>query len=148
MVHDRVAAVAENVERITKRLDEGEGLVGKLLAPESEMIYRDLLQITGNIGDFVTEIVEGDGVVHALVYDGEIAGHLKLTFKRIDEITENIGAVVKNVREGKGPLGMLLYDEEVVDKLKSIVDHMLDGLEDAREASPVRSLGSFLFGAI
>ncbi len=148
VVHDRVAAVAENVERITKRLDEGEGLVGKLLAPESEMIYRDLLQITGNIGDFVTEMVEGDGVVHALVYDGEIAGHLKLTFKRIDEITENIGAVVKNVREGKGPLGMLLYDEEVVDKLKSIVDHMLDGLEDAREASPVRSLGSFLFGAI
>ena len=44
--------------------------------------------------------------------------------------------------------GLILRNEELAAKITKIADHLLGSLEDAREAAPLSSLGTFLFGAI
>ncbi|HTE07005.1 MAG TPA: MlaD family protein [Planctomycetota bacterium] len=59
---------------------------------------------------------------------------------------ENLAQVTESARSGHGVLGMLLTDDQLADDVRKIVKHALGAIEDARESTPVQSVGSFLFG--
>lgn len=146
-LYRRVTALAEHAESISRRLDAGEGLAGRLLTETSAPLYEDVRATAANLNRFSQGLVEGRGLLHDLVYDEALSRDLRQVFTGARDIASDLAAVARNLKEGKGALGMLLNDPKTAEKLKKIVSHILDGLEDAREAAPVRSLGSFLFGA-
>jgi phospholipid/cholesterol/gamma-HCH transport system substrate-binding protein len=147
-LHDNLVAISEDVKPITQGLKDGQGFIGKLLAEDSNELFDDAAATVANVRTYSHEMVNGDGILAALVFDGELTAKVKGIVAEIGETASNVNQIVTNVKEGKGALGLLLSDEDIAKKLQSIVDHMLDGLEDAREAAPLRSVGSFLFGAI
>jgi phospholipid/cholesterol/gamma-HCH transport system substrate-binding protein len=147
-LHDNLVAISEEVKPITQRANAGEGFIGKLLGEESDALYGDVSATVANLKTYSEAMTSGDGVLAAIAFDGELTAKVKSTVTEISEVAAKVNQVVTGIQEGKGALGVLLSDEEIATKLRRIVDHMLDGLEDAREAAPLRSLGSFLFGAI
>ena len=50
------------------------------------------------------------------------------------------------MQSGDGLLAALIGDEQLADDFRSIMAQVLGAIEDARETTPVQSVGSFLFG--
>jgi len=144
--HDSLMATMENVESVTARLDKGEGFLGKLMSDESNKVWDDFEGILADSRSITNEIVEGKGFLNDVVFSDEFS-------EKVNEIAENIRVIFLDLKDGKGALGVILRNEGVAEKLEvimdrieKIADHLLNGLEDAREAAPLNSLGSFLFG--
>jgi phospholipid/cholesterol/gamma-HCH transport system substrate-binding protein len=139
--HDKLVAVLDDMEAISDKLEKGEGLAGKLLSEASDKTYDDVAKIAENLRLISDGLVEGEGLLASLIFDRSLKVMVHETMARIDNM-------IKDVEEGKGPLGVILRNEDLSAKIIKIADHLLGSLEDAREAAPLSSLGTFLFGAI
>lgn len=147
-LYDRFMAVAEDIEIISARVEAGEGLAGKLLSEVSNQTYDDFAHIVSNVREVSDQVTKGDGLMSALIYDTTLTEDVRGTLSNAKTFTADIQLMIQDVKDGKGPLGIVLRNQEVALKVERIVDAILGSIEDAREAAPLTSLGTFLFGAI
>jgi len=139
--YDKLLAITDDVKGFSTNIKNGKGIAGKLLSAESEELYTKVTSIIDDAKNFTAKFDKSDGIFQALVFDGELTAKFRNIFNGLEE-------TVTNVRNGKGALGMILNDSEIAQKVGMIFDQILGSIEDAREAAPLSSLGSFLFGAI
>lgn len=138
-IYNNMVYVSEKLKTLGDRLESGEGTVGKLLMEED--VYNDTQQLMANLRDLSNRMVAGEGTLGKLM-SGEtgIYDDLGATMSSIRSITEHINA-------GEGTLGKLVRNDDLYDETYLLVEDMRAAIDDLREASPITSFSSVLFGA-
>ncbi|MBO7299213.1 MAG: MCE family protein [Kiritimatiellae bacterium] len=166
---------SKDVADITKRLNNGEGTLGKLLSTDDEL-YRSLNSSISGIEKIITRIENGEGTIGKLLSsDDQIYENLNTAIDDLSKITSrleqgqgtmgkllmdndamytNLMVTVENLRvvsdrlvEGEGTLGKLLSeDDELYSNVNGAVTDVREMLDDMREANTLSTFSGLLFG--
>ncbi len=141
--------ISDRVIRLGLTGESPGGLTG-LLENAGELIEENGPKIS-NILDRINAMAEhsgtGEGILGKLVYSTEWENKFSLILEDIDGFTSRLKELTKEYDKGKGVLWLLLNDDKIAGKVRDLVDQVTLAVEDAREAAPMTSLGSFLFGS-
>ncbi len=138
------AAAARDFRQIAEDLAAGRGTFGALIADESMRadaiaLISNLNQVSEGLALMVEDARSGRGLVGRLVADEELA-------ENAARIIGDLAEVARRLEEGEGSLGALLAESEAYDELLAALQTLNGTLEDAREAQPISSFASLLFG--
>ena len=88
-----------------------------------------------------SNLAEGKGTLGKLMAeDDTVYTDLAATLASIRRISESID-------KGEGTLGKLVRDAKLYDETTLLVEDVRAAVDDLREASPITSFGSVIFGA-
>jgi hypothetical protein len=118
--------------------------LGKIMVEESEVTFHDFSGVMASL----REMTQGEGMLNTLFKDKELTEKFSMAMDRFDEITGTVQGIVQDVKEGRGVAGLLLQDEDLAEEVRKLIEQITGSVEDAREAAPLVSLGSFLFGVL
>ena len=90
---------------------------------------------------FVWNLADGKGTLGQLMSGDEMA------FEDLEASLANIRSITDSINEGEGTLGRLVRDAKLYDETTLLVEDIRAAVDDLREASPITSFGSVLFGA-
>jgi phospholipid/cholesterol/gamma-HCH transport system substrate-binding protein len=150
-----------------ERIRRGEGSIGKFI--QEDALYDDVNELIADAKDGMAGVWEGEGTLGKLIIDEELYNQVNEFVEGLEVITEGEGMIAqllndgelydkfvamvddaqltfRDLREGDGLVAALINDEDMLDNFRSILNQVLGAIEDARETTPVTSLGSFLFG--
>jgi phospholipid/cholesterol/gamma-HCH transport system substrate-binding protein len=140
-VYNNLAEISSNIKMITGRLENGEGTLGMLLAKDDGQMYEDGKVLVANLRSISQSLADGEGTLGKLMVGDDAAFQdLEGTLAAIRSISESISA-------GEGTLGRLVRDAKLYDETTLLVEDIRAAVDDLREASPITSFGSVLFGA-
>ena len=140
-VYNNIAQVSEDLKQILSRLEGGEGTLGKLLAADDGQLYEDGKTLMANLRTISQNLADGKGTLGKMMSGDDMAYEdLQATLVAIRSISESIS-------EGEGTLGRLVRDAKLYDETALLVEDVRAAVDDLREASPITSFGSVLFGA-
>lgn len=125
------AATVERVREIVEGIQRGEGTLGILVREDG--IARQAEQLFGKLSS-------GEGTFGKLLASDEVYIDLK-------NISSDFAAVLAQVRSGQGTFGRLFMDEHLYTEIERAVGLMTRSLEEYREAAPISTMTSVLFGA-
>jgi phospholipid/cholesterol/gamma-HCH transport system substrate-binding protein len=113
-------------------LARGEGSLGRFLNDST---------VADNLARFTNDLAQGRGALAQLVSDEDTAA-------KVRAIVDNVQAVTAALRNADGSLGKLMMESELYDQAVIAVKLLNRSLEDYREAAPVSTFTSVLFGAL
>ena len=145
-LYKRFEAVGASLEDIAARLQNGEGLLGKLASAESDALYEDIRSFVADASTLSADLADSKGILGRLIRDEDWASRLDTVLTDLEATGGEISTLIAEVREGRGVLGYLVADDDARREVQRIVRMVTGALEDAREAAPVSSVASFLFG--
>jgi phospholipid/cholesterol/gamma-HCH transport system substrate-binding protein len=138
-IYYRIVDVSENLKAMGQRIENGEGTIGKLL--KDDEVYEDVHALTENLRVITDRLIAEEGVLGNLMSsDTDVYDDLGATMSALRSITESID-------EGEGTLGRLVRDAKLYDEATLLIEDARAAVDDVREASPITSFGSVLFGA-
>jgi len=109
---ERADKIVDNIENITESLNA-------FLAPIKEKgSGEDVARILKNTDEIVTEIKEGRGTLHSLVYGEKGTTN---TVENLDKSTKRLEDILTKVDEGEGTLGALVNDPTLYEDLKTLM---------------------------
>jgi phospholipid/cholesterol/gamma-HCH transport system substrate-binding protein len=164
-IAERLARITEDVAAFTKDLPEGKGLLPRLVTDEE--LATEVREFVGDVREAMAKVNSGEGNLGRLIHDGAAMEHITSIFARIDSGEGDLGALVHRteiydrlagiaddlsevsagLRAGRGTVGKLLVDDQLYVDLQRAVDLVIRSLEEYREAAPVTTFTSVLFGA-
>ena len=101
-----LAAASESVKIVSKRLERGEGTVGKLLA--SDTTLWDGVETTAtNLAMITTNLREGRGTIGKLMTDDSV-------HKNLDKTLSSVAEISRRLESSEGFLGKLLAKDETL----------------------------------
>jgi len=140
-IYDNLASISESFRKIMSRLESGEGTLGKMLVSDDGQLYDDGKVLMANLRTISQNLADGNGTLGQLMSGEDTAFHdLEATLAAIRRISESID-------EGEGTVGKLVRDAKLYDETALLVEDVRAAVDDLREASPITSFGSVLFGA-
>jgi phospholipid/cholesterol/gamma-HCH transport system substrate-binding protein len=108
----RADTIVSNIESITDSLNT-------FLTPIKEGgSGEDVARILKNTDEIVTEIKEGGGTLHTLVYGEE---ETRNAMENLNDSTERLNSILTKVDEGEGTLGALVNDPTLYEDLKTLL---------------------------
>lgn len=164
-IAERLARITQDVAAFTQDLPEGKGLLPRLVTDEE--LATEVREIVGDVRAAMAKIDSGEGNLGKLIHDGAAMEHITSIFAKIDSGEGDLGALVHRtelydrlagiaddlsevsagLRAGRGTVGKLLVDDQLYVDLQRAVDLVIRSLEEYREAAPVTTFTSVLFGA-
>jgi phospholipid/cholesterol/gamma-HCH transport system substrate-binding protein len=135
----------DRLERIGADLENQKGLLGSLIYDSS---LRD--RVVGGIDsivDFSKRLNTTEGALGLLMNDKATRDQVQSMIADVSQASADIKAVMADVSAGKGSLGKLLKSDELFDEATKAVQLLTRSLEDYREAAPVTTFSTVLFGA-
>jgi phospholipid/cholesterol/gamma-HCH transport system substrate-binding protein len=110
---EKADKIVSNIENITDSLNT-------FLTPlKKEGSGEDLARIISNTDKIVTEVKEGNGTLHSLVYEDTKTG--TNTMKSIDDSADRLDSILTKVDNGEGTLGALVNDPTLYEDLKTLM---------------------------
>jgi phospholipid/cholesterol/gamma-HCH transport system substrate-binding protein len=150
---EKVTETMDNLRDISKKLNEGQGTLGKLindpdLHDQLLAAVTELKSTAAQAKDFVADaktLVDqaksGQGVLGVLLYDQQAAANLKATVQNIHDVSDKLA-------NGKGTLGKLINDDTLYNSAQVSLkkaDRALDSLNDSGPITAVGILANSLF---
>lgn len=136
-LYNDASAVFSDLKQVSADLAAGEGTLGKLLSDDA--MHEDVSAVFANAREITDGIIAGEGTAGRLFTDDSL-------YENVDEAFAGMRELVDGVTDGDGLLAALINDKDMAEDLRQILDQVLGAIEDARETTPVQSVGSFLFG--
>lgn len=130
LANDFAETVAQ-VRSVAAKIDHGEGTIATLLNDGT---------VAKNLQTISQDIVDGKGSMGALLTKSDI-------YENLRDTSENLAAITDSVKSGQGSLGRLVMDDEIYQQIKTSMQIVQRALEEYREAAPVTTFTSVLFGA-
>lgn len=135
----------DNLRQLTSDLKGQQGILGAL-------IYDSALKerLSGGIESFVSfidKLNQSEGALQLLLSDATTREEVRTLVSNLSRASTDIETVVAQVKGGQGTLGKLLTEETLYQDLRKTVGVLTRSLEDYREAAPITSFTSVLFGA-
>jgi len=128
---DDVAAGVRDLREVIRKINAGEGSLGRFVNDDT---------IARNVEVFTQRLADGQGTLGRLLADDEL-------YEQIVRIADDLAQITSTVREGRGTLGRLVMDDEMYDELLQAVGLVTRSLEEYREAAPITTFTSVIFGA-
>lgn len=143
----QVDQILGDVSGFTERLDAPDSLVGRILAEGPGTLGDKLDQTVDQVNAYVdTATSNPDSLIYQIAY-GDLGSSVRRTVDGLDETVSGINSyVVAPIRDNTSLAGMIFNDPDTRARADRMVRALLGVIEDAREAAPVTSLGSFIFG--
>lgn len=155
---DEATAVARDVR-------EGEGLVGRLVSDPT--VADDVALTLADVREVVARVEAAQGTLGLLISDDAIASDVRAIteavatgrgslgrlvqqpelYDNLNELAVNLQEISSTLRAGEGTVGRLVMDDEIYDELRKAMGIVTRTLEEFREAAPVTTFTSVLFGA-
>lgn len=130
MAEDVRVALAD-VRAIADRINAGEGTLGRLVVDDA---------IASDVQEITRRLREGDGTLGKLLTEDEL-------YDRLAQVSADLQKASSAIAEGRGTLGRLLVEDEVYEDLRKALAVVTRSLEEFREAAPVTTFTSVIFGA-
>lgn len=144
-VYGNVLAATADFRSLMAGVREGRGTFGRLATDDT--LVRSGEQAVDNLVAITAGLREGHGTIGRLLVDEALYDTLVATLDiDLAGTFEELTRVLDTAIEGRGLLPMLLNDPQLAENFRDIVAQTLGAIEDARETTPVQSLGSFIFG--
>ncbi|MBL7114203.1 MAG: MCE family protein [Kiritimatiellae bacterium] len=166
---------SEQLRDITTRINEGEGLLGRLVSKD-DTLYNDIAASAKALREITGRLQEGKSTIGKLLSDddkiykdltatvaslravaerlesgkstlGKLMSDDAEIYKDLAEATASAKRIAENLEKGEGLIGRMLTDDSLYDDVSSTVKEARDTMEDMREASPVSTFSSIFFGA-
>jgi phospholipid/cholesterol/gamma-HCH transport system substrate-binding protein len=129
-----VSTIKENIVSITDQIDVA------LKGEDGANAGQSIVQILESLRNIVTEVEDGKGLIHALVYDRKAARDLEDALASIDTAAQSIQAITTEIEQGDGTIHALIYDDQISDlvtSLESAADNLDAVVVDIREGDGV-----------
>jgi phospholipid/cholesterol/gamma-HCH transport system substrate-binding protein len=134
----KLANVITNVEDLTNRITKGDGSLAKLInSPEA---HDKLVKIFGSVQQALDKLNQGESLLARLFNDKELGDDAR-------QVVHGVKEIIAGIQRGEGTVGRLVKDETLVRNLERLVRQFSRLVEDAREAAPISTFSSVLFGA-
>jgi len=140
-IHNNIAEVSEDLKQIMARIAGGESSLGKLLSKDDGQMYEDGKALMANIRAISQDLADGEGILGKLISGDDQA------FQDLQAILASTRNISESINKGEGTLGRLVRDAKLYDETTLLVEDVRAAVDDLREASPITSFGSVLFGA-
>lgn len=128
---DDASTAVKRVREILDGIRNGEGTLGALVREDG---------IARRAEEVLTRLSNGQGTLGRLLSDDEVYVDLK-------SISSDLAAVLAQVRSGQGTLGRLFMEDELYGEIAKAIGLLTRSLEEYREAAPISTMTSVLFGA-
>ena len=126
---DDVSKAVETIRDIAQRINTGNGTFWKLM--EDDKLAQDLEKFTSNLEN---------GTLGKLFSNDEI-------YQKLSKIADDVAASTEAIRSAQGTIGKLVMDKELYDEITKALRILTRTLEEYREAAPITTFTSVLFGA-
>ena len=140
-VYNNIAQISKDFSKIMSRLEGGEGSLGMLLAADDGQLYDDGKALMANLRMISQNLADGKGTLGQLMSGEDTA------FQDLEATLASVRSISESISEGEGTLGKLVRDAKLYDETTLLVEDIRAAVDDLREASPITSFGSVLFGA-
>lgn len=122
-----IKRVGDNLEKVTDKLDKGQGPVPALLNDKkmTDKVDKTLSEIETaavNLRKIAEKIDHGDGVLAKLVNDKDMGDRLKKTVENVERTSESLKQVTGKLESGEGSIGKLLQDDELYEKARRTLE--------------------------
>jgi phospholipid/cholesterol/gamma-HCH transport system substrate-binding protein len=176
-LYNNLSQVSSDAAKITARLERGEGTLGKLLVSDNGQMYEDGKVMMANLRAVSDSLAEGKGTLGKLLVsdNGQMYEDGKVLLANLRTVSDNLAkgngmlgklasgddaayedlaatlaairSISESISDGEGTLGRLVRDAKLYDEATLLVEDVRAAVDDLREASPITSFGSVLFGA-
>ncbi len=135
-----------NILKLTKKLTDGEGTIGKLL--NSDSIYNSIATTTNSLqlasanaqiliaslANFSAKLNKDGTLANDLVTDTIVFNSLKTSVLQLQSVADTASVFVSNLKEAsanpKSPLGVMLHDEQTGTNLKTTISNLESSSEN------------------
>lgn len=173
-VYRNLQSVSADMASISARLEKGEGTLGRLLSSD-ESLYNDLAETVALLRDVSAGLEAGDGTIGKLLKDEAVYDDLRGVMANLRSVSENLAAgkgmlgklmseddtayedlraslaairsISESIERGEGTIGKLIRDEQLYNEANLLMEDIRAAVDDLREASPITTFGSVMFGA-
>jgi ABC-type transporter Mla subunit MlaD len=140
-------AITADVRNVTAKLNRSDSLAGKLFDEGENSLGKRAQDLVDDVAQMVSD---GKGNQDSLLYNvfyGDMGKNARELFAKLENAAEKIETgIIDPIKNREGILGYVISDPEAKKKFERLITATLGIVEDAREAAPVTSLGSFIFG--
>jgi len=133
---DNVGRIVNNLETISKDIENGKGTIGKLV--KDDALYNDAKEVVATLKSVSKDIEEGKGTFGKLAKDEALYTDVR---KAVDNITE----ITDGIKKGEGTFGKLAKDESLYTETEKAVKKVQKAAEGIQELTPITIL-STIFG--
>ena len=116
---------------ISKKIDTGEGTLGKLI--NDEEIYFQANKTLKTLNYLTEKVATGEGSLGKLVNDDKL-------YNSINELSENLNSVVAKVNSGEGTLGKLVNDDRLYYDALNSVRKLKNAVETQEDLAPLTTI--------
>lgn len=138
-VLNNLKAMMSDLREITRKLNQGEGTLGRLLTDDE--IYNELKTIAANLREVSDRLATGKGTLGKLLSEDD------QLHKDISEVAANLKKITADIEAGKGTLGKLAKDDALYQDAVMTVNEVRAAVDDFRETTPISMFTSIFFGA-
>lgn len=120
---NRIESAVARLETLLDGVEQGEGLLADLIH-DAELSQRftgmvgNLETTTGELGDLVAEIREGEGLLNKLLTDEEYAAKVSAD---LEAMMANLRLITEKINSGDGTVAQLVNDPSVYQALNDII---------------------------
>jgi len=126
-----------NILKLTKKLSDGEGTIGKLI--NSDSIYNNLAStsqslkkasesaqyLIASLANFSTKLNKKGNLINDLASDTVVFNSMKLSALNLNKISDSANVFINNLNHAsknpKSPIGVMLHDEQAGANLKTTI---------------------------
>ena len=138
-MYNNLLVLSKDLKHIGERIERGEGTIGKLLKEDD--IYEDAHVMIANLRGMSDRLAAGEGTLGKLMSEDD-----KL-YEDVAAMMAAARSIAETIDNGEGTLGKLVRDAKLYDETTLLVEDVRAAVDDLREASPITSFGSVMFGA-
>ena len=144
--------ITKDFKLVSRRLVEGQGSIGALLADESlfkslqstvanlQIAAKNSERLTGGIAEYTAKLQSPNSLAGGLVNDTIVMYNLKAAVAQLNqastkanELTENLKTTTSQLNKEDNTLGMLLNDKAVAEEFKSVLQNLNSGTQKLDE---------------
>lgn len=115
---DNGREIIEGAKKIVNKIDTALG------SDDAEGAGKSVLGILQSIRTILADVEEGNGLIHALVYDKVATRRLKSTLASVDAATNDFAALTKAIKEGDGAIHNLIYEDKITGEVQTLVKNL------------------------
>ena len=132
--------VTQNLAEITSKINQGEGIFGKLFTDTSftnnlDQISRNTANLTRNVSTITSKINHEEGVVGKLLSDTTLAKEFDQAGNNLLESTRNLKGFTQKINRGEGMFGKMFTDTAFTRNLDETARNLTYTTKQARAIS-------------
>ena len=124
-----IQATFQSFDKIAKKIERGEGTLGRLVTDDS--LFTEIRGLAGNLNQVSQQLAKGQGTLGKLVRDESLYNEARQTLTEaraalggVKDAVANFKSVSAGLTEGKGTLGKLMTDDALYNDMRGTVSSL------------------------